>query len=239
MPIVWTFGLTLSSHKKYHYCRGLTTPARYYWLGGDLISQNEENNSPGEIWQMRRNNTLQCDPHTSHGFCTLYCAKFNYFLPDFLFTVKNVHKLHSYHFMRAERANNWQGERGSRHNLLRLTSCEKWEKYMTNKYQSDYHCHPCGWRGGHPDSQYRGVLGWWRVTAGLPLLYLCCCSMLWLVFSNRETPHNQPASQWQVHNFPFMAWLFFPNNLPTGVTQLVFSLFFKSKILSFLSVLCN
>ena len=60
---------------------------------------------------MRRNNTLQCDPHTSHGFCTLYCAKFNYFLPDFLFTVKNVHKLHSYHFMRAERANNWERER--------------------------------------------------------------------------------------------------------------------------------
>ena len=25
VPIVWTFGFTLSSHKKYHYCPGLTT----------------------------------------------------------------------------------------------------------------------------------------------------------------------------------------------------------------------
>ena len=123
MPIVWTFGFTLSSHKKYHYCPRLTTSLTGF--GGKVNRQNEHHTliiphltDEGEQYQ------LKCDPDSFYGFCTLYCAKFNYFLPDFLFSVKNVHKLHSFHTILWEMTGQTtDGVRGSWRHFFRLRFC--------------------------------------------------------------------------------------------------------------------
>ena len=144
MPIVWTFGFTLSSHKKYHYCPRLTTSLTGF--GGKVNRQNEHHTLIiPHLTDEEEQYQLKCDPDSFYGFCTLYCAKFNYFLPDFLFTVKNGHKLHSYHL--------WELS-GQTTGRVRGHSAG-----YIGQYQSDYSRYPAAWRGGGRDA----VLKWVEV----------------------------------------------------------------------------